>query len=102
MMIDCGEAKRNLYNYLERTWLIHKEKFVKAWTNKVLHFGNTTTCRVESAHNALKKWLATSTGSIDSVFEKVHLEIDSQISGIRYLLISKFIIPVVIYYLSIR
>ena len=69
--------------YLEKTWLVHKEKFVKAWTNNVKHFGNTTTCRVESAHNALKQWLATSTGSLDIMFEKVHLEIESQTTEIR-------------------
>ncbi|XP_050207356.1 uncharacterized protein LOC126656781 [Mercurialis annua] len=40
--------------YIERIWLMHKEKFVSCWTNKVLHFGHTTTSRVESAHAQLK------------------------------------------------
>ena len=32
--------------YLENTWLKdHKERFVQAWTDKVMHFGNTTTSR---------------------------------------------------------
>ncbi|KAH1250258.1 hypothetical protein GmHk_05G013446 [Glycine max] len=32
-------------NYVCQTWVIpHKERFVKAWTNKVMHLGNTTTC----------------------------------------------------------
>ena len=32
--------------YVKETWLIpHKERFVKAWTNKVMHLGNTTTNR---------------------------------------------------------
>ena len=31
-------------DYVCQTWVIpHKEKFVKAWTNKVMHLGNTTT-----------------------------------------------------------
>ena len=33
-------------DYACQTWVIrHKEKFVKAWTNKVMHLGNTTTNR---------------------------------------------------------
>jgi len=31
-------------DYVKKTWLIpHKERFVKVWTNKVMHLGNTTT-----------------------------------------------------------
>jgi len=33
-------------NYVCQTWVIpHKENFFKAWTNKVMHLGNTTTNR---------------------------------------------------------
>ncbi|KAH1199407.1 Protein FAR1-RELATED SEQUENCE 5 [Glycine max] len=43
-------------DYVCETWIVpHKEKFIKAWTNKVMHLGNTATNRVESAHWALKK-----------------------------------------------
>jgi len=35
-------------DYVCQTWVIpHKEKFVKAWTNKVMHLGNTTTNRYQ-------------------------------------------------------
>ncbi|CAA0831898.1 Unknown protein, partial [Striga hermonthica] len=51
--------------------------FVRLWTNQVLHFGNTTTCRVESAHAALKQWLNTSTGSFDTLFISIHEETGS-------------------------
>ena len=35
-------------DYVNQTWVIpHKERFVKAWTNKVMHLGNTTTNRYE-------------------------------------------------------
>lgn len=65
--------------YVENTWLNpHKEKFVRAWTNHVIHFKNTTTCRVESAHSGLKRWLQTSTGALDTVFKRVHLNIEGQ------------------------
>ena len=36
-------------DYVKKTWLIpHKEMFVKAWTDKVMHLGNTTTNMYES------------------------------------------------------
>jgi len=38
-------------DYVNQTWIIpHKEKFVKALTNKVMHLGNTTTNRYENCH----------------------------------------------------
>ena len=33
-------------DYVCETWIVpHKEKFILAWTNKVMHLGNTTTNR---------------------------------------------------------
>jgi len=35
-------------DYVCQTWVIpHKEKFVKVWTNKVMHLGNTITNKYE-------------------------------------------------------
>jgi len=41
---DCIYSSWPLFvYYVKKTWLIpHKEKFVRAWTNKVMHLGNTT------------------------------------------------------------
>ena len=35
----------NLLNYLNETWLVYKERFVRAWTDRVFHLGNRTTNR---------------------------------------------------------
>ncbi|XP_073222614.1 uncharacterized protein [Cicer arietinum] len=57
----------------EKNWLIpHKERFVEAWTNKVMQFGNTKTQRVESAHWSLKRILQDSIGDICSVWETIN------------------------------
>jgi len=33
-------------DYVKKTWLIpHKEKFVRAWTDRAMHLGNTTSNR---------------------------------------------------------
>ncbi|KAH1202884.1 hypothetical protein GmHk_17G049236 [Glycine max] len=52
-------------DYVKETWtILHKEKFVSAWTNKVMHLGNTTTNRVESTHSSLKRLLQNSLGGL--------------------------------------
>ncbi|KAL5172984.1 PKS-NRPS hybrid synthetase [Glycine soja] len=60
-------------DYVNDTWIIpHKEKFITAWTNKVMHLGNTTTNKVESAHWALKRVLQNSVGDLCSVWDAMN------------------------------
>ncbi|KAL5160136.1 putative protein FAR1-RELATED SEQUENCE 10 [Glycine soja] len=60
-------------DHVNDTWIIpHKEKFITAWTNKVMHLGNTTTNRVESAHWALKRVLQNSVGDLCSVWDAMN------------------------------
>ncbi|KAL5173741.1 Protein FAR1-RELATED SEQUENCE 6 [Glycine soja] len=60
-------------DYVNDTWIIpHKEKFITAWTNKVMHLGNTTTNRVESAHWTLKRVLQNSVGDLCSVWDAMN------------------------------
>ncbi|MCH82730.1 protein FAR1-RELATED SEQUENCE 6 [Trifolium medium] len=51
----------NFVEYVEGTILGSvKEKVVRAWTDCVMHLGNTTTNRIESTHARLKKYVANS------------------------------------------
>ncbi|KAH1233268.1 hypothetical protein GmHk_09G025748 [Glycine max] len=60
-------------DYVNGTWIIpHKEKFITAWTNKVMHLGNTTTNRVESTHWALKRVLQNSLRDMCSVWDAMN------------------------------
>ncbi|KAH1197677.1 Protein FAR1-RELATED SEQUENCE 5 [Glycine max] len=71
-------------DYVKDTWIIpHKEKFVTAWTNKVMHLGNTTTNRVESAHWALKRVLQNSLGDLCSVWDAMNNMMTLQHTKIR-------------------
>ena len=58
-------------SYVETTILNLKEKFVRAWTNKVLNLGCRTTNIVESAHGALKKYLRSSVGDLASCWDEI-------------------------------
>ncbi|KAH1194090.1 hypothetical protein GmHk_19G054976 [Glycine max] len=60
-------------NYVCETWIIpHKEKKFTAWTNKVMHLGNTTTNMVESVHWSLNLILHISLGDLCSVWDAMN------------------------------
>ncbi|XP_071696399.1 protein FAR-RED IMPAIRED RESPONSE 1-like [Rutidosis leptorrhynchoides] len=51
------DVKKEAIDYIMNIWLPWKEKFVSAWTEKYLHFGNRTYSRAEGAHAKLKMYL---------------------------------------------
>ncbi|KAL5124814.1 Protein FAR1-RELATED SEQUENCE 5 [Glycine soja] len=71
-------------DYVCETWIVpHKEKFILAWTNKLMHLGNTTTNRVESAHWSLKRILQNSVGDLCSVGDAMNNMMTLQHTEIR-------------------
>ncbi|XP_052732451.1 PKS-NRPS hybrid synthetase cheA-like [Vigna angularis] len=61
------------FEYVNQNWIIpYSTYFVKFWTNKVMHLGNTTTNRTESAHWSLKKVLGNSMGDLCSCWDSIH------------------------------
>lgn len=75
--------KPAVVNYLESTWLKHKEKLVDAWVGKLLHFGSSTTSRAESSNAFLKKFLSSSVGDLLTVFQESNLAIEHQIHELQ-------------------
>ena len=73
---------RKVIRYLAGTWIPHKEKFVRAWTN-CLHMGNQTISRVESQHSSFKYYLSSGNSSFDTLFKRAHAQITNQQSRIR-------------------
>ncbi|XP_052209388.1 PKS-NRPS hybrid synthetase cheA-like [Diospyros lotus] len=72
-------AYKDVLDYVRNTWLNdYKEKFVATWTNKIMHFGNVTTNRVESAHAKLKKHLGLSQCDFESSWTIINSLIESQ------------------------
>ncbi|CAJ2651984.1 unnamed protein product, partial [Trifolium pratense] len=61
------------YNYVKNTVLdTDEKKVVSAWTNRVMHFGNTTTNKAESSHAVLKKYLLDPNGDFVKVWGAIH------------------------------
>ncbi|XP_012833608.1 PREDICTED: uncharacterized protein LOC105954483 [Erythranthe guttata] len=82
-MVSLYGEYPKLITYVNHTWLIYKERFVKYWTNNILHFGNTTTNRVKSAHRASKSWLQTWTGAIDTVQNQLDAQVHLQVNELK-------------------
>ncbi|XP_060969793.1 protein FAR1-RELATED SEQUENCE 6-like [Cannabis sativa] len=71
-------------DYVKDVWLNkYKEKFVSAWTNLVMHFGTTTTNRVESAHAKLKRYLRSSQGNFETSWSTIHNLLELQHTEIK-------------------
>ena len=77
--------------YCLDTWLLEwKEKLVKAWVDRLPHFGHTITSRIEGSHAKLKNYLATSTLDLKGVYDKVilywiaqHMDYDTKLALAR-------------------
>jgi len=57
--------------YVETTVFNLKEKFMRAWMNKVLHLRCRTTNIVESTHGVLKKYLRSSVSDLASCWDEI-------------------------------
>lgn len=76
------QDKPHIFHYLESNVLVHRERFVVAWTRKWLHLGNAATSRVEGAHATMKRWIGSSKADILTVFEMVERSIVAQVNAI--------------------
>jgi hypothetical protein len=69
-------------NYLSKTWLVYKEKFVAHWANKILHFGNIATSRVEGGHGLLKKFIDKTSYDLVTFFQHLNLFLKHQLAKV--------------------
>ncbi|XP_023752378.2 PKS-NRPS hybrid synthetase cheA-like [Lactuca sativa] len=83
------KEKKDAIEYIKNVWLPWKEKFVSAWTDKYLHFGNRSSSRVEGAHDKLKQYLQVSTGDLREVKEKICLVVEHEFNEIKVKLSSE-------------
>ena len=79
-----NDSKRQeAQEYFSQVWLVHKEKFVQAWTRQHRHLGNAATSRVEGAHSFMKTYIGSSTGDYLSVFSLIANGLEAQIAKIQ-------------------
>ncbi|XP_008228065.1 PREDICTED: uncharacterized protein LOC103327505 [Prunus mume] len=61
----------------------YKDRFVAAWIDKCMHFGNTTSNRAEISHARLKRQLGTSQGTFATTWENIHASLELQHTEIK-------------------
>lgn len=65
--------------YIYTTWLEPwQTRLCKAYTNEIMHFGTTTTSRVEGTHRVLKANLKCSTGDLMAVVDGIETMLMNQ------------------------
>lgn len=81
--------KKDAIAYVKKNCFPWKEKFVSAWTEKHLHFGNRSSSRAEGAHAKLKLYLQVSTGGFKEVCDKMCLVVKHEFNEIKVKLASE-------------
>ncbi|GKA05946.1 protein FAR1-related sequence 5 [Tanacetum coccineum] len=81
--------KKDAIAYVKKNWFSWKEKFVSAWTEKHLHFGNRSSSRAKGAHAKLKLYLQVSTGGFKEVCDKLCLVVKHEFNKIKVKLASE-------------
>ncbi|PWA56893.1 hypothetical protein CTI12_AA414210 [Artemisia annua] len=83
------KGKGDAIEYIKDTWFSCKEKFVSAWTEKYLHFGNRASSRAEGAHAKLKLYLQACTGGFREVKQKISHAVEHEFKEIKVKLASE-------------
>ncbi|KAH7866784.1 hypothetical protein Vadar_024912 [Vaccinium darrowii] len=69
---------------LKRDFAVYNSSAIELrWADNVMHLGNLTSNRAESAHKLLKGHLASSQGNFENAWAKMHDLIGLQITGMK-------------------
>jgi histone-lysine N-methyltransferase SETD2 len=87
--------------YISNTWLVHKERFVRAFTDRYLHMGSRCSSRVESSHSAMKRYvnlakcdLLTCKERLDVLLETQFTELQAEIETDKLKVVHSYRIPI--------
>lgn len=75
--------QHEVVEYLATTYITHASKFVRCFTNRVLHFNTTTTSRGEGGHAVLKRHLGSSTGDLKTVVDQLDLLLQKEYTDFK-------------------
>ncbi|ERF69733.1 hypothetical protein EPUS_09311 [Endocarpon pusillum Z07020] len=69
-------SQPRILNYLTRTWLPFKETFIRAWTDKIRHYGNVDSSRAEGVHQAIKRQMGSQRIHLNDVVDHLSMYLD--------------------------
>jgi len=68
--------------YIANVWMPYKERFVAAYTNQYLHFGNVNSSRAEGHHARIKAYLTVSNNDLREVQIRLSDAIENEANAI--------------------
>ena len=71
-------CRLSTWNYINTTWMPHKEKFVECFINRFPHFGSVNTSRVEGNHHVIKSYLRVGNLKLFPVTKRLSLMLSNQ------------------------
>ncbi|KAG6996807.1 PKS-NRPS hybrid synthetase [Fusarium oxysporum f. sp. conglutinans] len=72
--------------YIKLYWLEpHKERIIKAWVDKYLHFGNVATSRAEGIHSLIKSYIKTSTFDLFDSWQAMRHAVTNQLKELNHI-----------------
>ncbi len=66
------------WQYINTTWMPHKERFVACYIDEFPHFGSATTSRVERNHHVIKSYLRVGTFHLLTLTKRLGLMLANQ------------------------
>ena len=73
-----ASMNETIIQYIEDNWLPLKHKFISIYINKVPHYSNFHTTRVEGAHRHIKKELNHRMGELSNVVASIYKRLNSE------------------------
>jgi hypothetical protein len=67
-----------VWNYVNNTWLPHKEKFMACFVDEFPHFGSASTSKVEGNHHVIKSYLRVNTFHLLTLTRRLGLTLANQ------------------------
>ncbi|KAK7595651.1 hypothetical protein V3481_002301 [Fusarium oxysporum f. sp. vasinfectum] len=85
-----AEKYTEAVGYIKTFWLEpYKERIVKAWVDKHLHFGNIATSRAEGIHSLIKSHIKTSTLDLFDTWQAIRPAIANQLKELKHIRVSQ-------------
>jgi len=66
------------WQYVNTTWMPHKERFVACYIDEFPHFGSASTSRVEGNHHVIKSYLCVSVLHLLTLMKRLGLMLANQ------------------------
>ena len=77
-MQEAYREHEDLLTYLQNTWIDRSDEFVRCYTDRLRHYGNTSNSRAEGANWGIKYYLINSRSDLNEVINGIAMKLKRQ------------------------